>query len=381
MPLALIQSRVHSGSYLLISVSQFLVRVGLCFLLVGWFGLGAWGVLAATVSTSAVYGVALSGRELLRSAAWPTRAHLQALLHFALPFLPGGIGFLVMQHGDRFFLLKSCGEEEVAVYGLGYKLALGVGMFSLGPLYMVWSSTMYKAARSPDAPAVFGRAFSRILAAYVSVGLCLCMFKDEIVTVLGGAPYAHAAQIVGVVVAAGFFQTAAALMDAGFYVARRSGLKVGITLSATLVMSILYCVLIPPYGSMGAALATLGGFVFLAMLTWVVSQRIFSVRYEWPRLLLLLGIAGGCWLLSRYVPTTWAWSPLKFALLLSFPLLAWKIGIISSAEKVYLSGLALTMRVRLRRGRSALHRGRMRSQPSSGPRSGRSGPTPLHTSR
>src|SRR5260370_26235795 len=63
MPLSLVQSRVESRRFLVISVSQFLVRVVLCFLLVGWCRLGAWGVLSATVGTSAVYGVVLCGRE------------------------------------------------------------------------------------------------------------------------------------------------------------------------------------------------------------------------------------------------------------------------------------------------------------------------------
>ncbi len=349
MPLALFQIRVHSGRFLVISASQFLVRVLLCFLLVGGCRMGAWGVLLATVATSGVYGVALSFRELVRSGAWPDWKQIGSLLQFALPFLPGGLGFLVMQHGDRFFLLKFLGEEEVATYGLGYKLALGVGMFSLGPLYMVWSSAMYRAAREPDAPVVFGRAFTRILAAYICVGLGLCLFQDEIVRLLGGAPYAHAAAIVAVVVCACFFQSAAALMDAGLYVSRRSGLKVGITLSSTFFMSVLYCIFIPHLGSMGAALATLGGFAFLAVVTWEVSQRVFPVRYEWGRVLLLLCLAVASWGLSRLLPAAWSWAPVKLGLFLLVPALVWQLGWLSIEEKAYLSAFVQTLLATYRR--------------------------------
>jgi O-antigen/teichoic acid export membrane protein len=348
MPLALIQSRVHSGKFLVVSVSQFLSRVVLCFLLVGWFQLGAWGVLGATVCTSAVYGVVLSGREILRSGAWPKARHLGGLLLFALPFLPGGLGFLMMQHGDRFFLLKCCGEEEVATYGLGYKLALGVGMFSLGPLYMVWSSLMYQVARQPNAPSVFGRAFTRILAVYTFVGLALCLFQDEVVAVLGSGHYAHAADIIALIVLAGFFQTASSLMDAGFYVTRHSGLKVGITISATLCMSILYVILIPPLGSMGAALATLGGFASLSLITWAVSQRVFPVHYEWGRISCLVVMACVAWLLSRCIPAGWSWAPVKLAMLLAVPWLSWRAGLVAPGEKEYLLGLARVLPEKMR---------------------------------
>jgi O-antigen/teichoic acid export membrane protein len=262
------------------------------------------------------------------------------LLRFALPFLPGGLGFLMMQHGDRIFLYKCFGAEEVATYGLGYKLALGVGMFSLGPLYMVWSSWMYQVARMPEAPFIFGRAMTRILAAYVAVGLGLCLFQDEVVALLGDSRYARAAEVIPVVVLAGCFQTAAALMDAGFYVSRRSGLKVGITLSATFLMSVLYGLLIPTYGSMGAAVATLGGFACLAIVTWVITQRVFPVRYEWLRLSTLLAFVVGIWLVSWGIPASWSWAPLKLALFACLPVGAWLCGLISPAEKAYLLALA-----------------------------------------
>ena len=290
---------------------------------------------------------ALSCWELYSRGAWPRAANVFALLRFALPFLPGGLGFLLMQHGDRFFLLKCFGEEEVATYGLGYKLALGVGMFSLGPLYMVWSSSMYRAARSADAPYVFGRAFTRILAAYALVGLGLCLFQDEVVRLLGGGRYGAAVNVIGIVVLAGFCQTAAALMDAGFYVSRRSGLKLGITLSATAVMLLLYCLLIPRYGSVGAAAATLGGFAFLFLVTWVVSQRVFPVRYEWRRVFLVLVLAGGTWAVSRLVPATWSWAPVKLTLYAAVPLIAWQVGLVARAEKTYLRDIVLALRSRL----------------------------------
>ncbi len=70
------------------------------------------------------------------------------MLAFALPFLPGGLCFFILHHGDRFFLLQEGGAEEVAIYALGYKLALAVSMFSLTPLYMVWSVRMYDVAQA-----------------------------------------------------------------------------------------------------------------------------------------------------------------------------------------------------------------------------------------
>ena len=151
------------------------------------------------------------------------------------------------------------------------------------------------------------------------------------------------------VVLAGFFQTAASLMDAGFYVRRRTGLKLYITLAATAVILVLYSVLIPLYGAMGAATATLGGFAFLALCTWKVTQRIFPVEYEWGRLIDLTGLAAGLWLASRFLPAAgWAVAA-KAGLWLLWPLLVWVCGVPSAEERAYLwAGIGQAL-ARLRR--------------------------------
>jgi O-antigen/teichoic acid export membrane protein len=237
-----------------------------------------------------------------------------------------------MQNGDRFFLWK-WHEQSVGEYNLGYMAALAVSALTLGPLLQVWSAQMYTAAREADAPAIFGRTFSRILGAFLLVGLGVCLFQDEAVALLGYWKYPGAALVIAPVVLAGFFQTAASLMDAGFYIRRRTGRKLVVTLAAAAAMTALYFLLIPSGGEVGAALATLGGFTLLAALTYGATRRIFPVRYEWTRLTAAVGIAAGLWLASRTLPAA-AWAlPIKAALWLLWPLSLWAFGFVSAAEK------------------------------------------------
>ncbi len=332
-PLTLLQARVESVRFVVISISQFLLRIALCVLFVKYMHGGVAGALASSVVVGALFGLVLCTGEWARSRAYPDLQKLRALLGFALPLVPGGLCFFILHHGDRFFLLRYSTMQDVGTYSLGYKLAMAVGMFSLAPLYMVWSSQMYKAAQSDDAPVIFGAVFTRILAAYLLMALALALFQDEVIRLLGGAPYASSAAVVAPVLLACFFQSAASLMDAGLYVQHRMGLKLGITLATTPVMLLMYALLIPSYGSMGAAIGTAIGFAFLAVCTWAVSQRVFPVRYEWTRLAALLFLAISLWLLSRLLPVAWwAW-PVKAGLWLLCPVLVWFTGLMSQGEK------------------------------------------------
>ena len=339
VPLSLLQARVESVRFVIINVSQFMLRIALCVLFVKYLHGGVAGALASSVVIGVLFGLALCLREVIRSPGRPDLHKLRGLLRFALPLVPGGLCFFILHHGDRFFLLRYRDMQDVGTYALGYKLALAAGMFSLSPLYMVWSSQMYKAAQGDDAPAVFGAAITRILAAYLFVALALALFQEEVVRLLGGTAYERAAAVVAPVLLACFFQSAATLMDSGLYVRHRMGLKLGITLATTAVMLLMYALLIPSYGSMGAAIATLIGFAFLAVCTWAVSRRVFPIRYEWPRLAALLALAIGLWLASRMLPVAWWVWPVKASLWLLAPVLVWCSGLMSPDEKAQVRAL------------------------------------------
>ncbi|MFO0842178.1 MAG: oligosaccharide flippase family protein [Gemmataceae bacterium] len=349
LPLTLIQARVESGTYVVVVVAQFLVRVGLCILLVRGLRWGVPGALAATAITGVVFGLGLSARELARGIAWPSVSHLRAMVAFALPLLPSGACFFVLHNGDRFFLRAYSTSAEIGTYARGYKLAMVVRLFSLVPLYMVWSSRMYAAAEGPDAPSLFGRAFTRILAAYLWAGLGVCLFAPEVIGVLGGAGYAGAAAVVPPIVLACGLQAATTLMDAAFFLRRRTNVKLMVTAAATAVMLVLYAALIPPLGTAGAAVATLGGFAFLAPATYLATQRIFPVRYEWRRLALLCGLTAALGAAGWPLPA-WGWAvAAKAALLLAAPVLAWHANLVAADEKGYLNDLRRLALSRLRR--------------------------------
>ncbi len=333
IPLVLMQARLESGFYVLATVGTFFCRVVLAVLAVAVLGWGIWGVLGATAASSLIFGVVLTVRELSRGSFRPDLAKLREVVRYALPFVPGGLCFFVLHNGDRFFLVKCVSDDELGLYALGYKLAAVVSTLSIVPLYKVWSARMYDAFKAPDAPAVVGRVFSGILGAYLFMGMGLCLFQHEVLAVLGSEAFAPATAFVRPLVLAYFFMAAADLMDAAFYVCRRTGRKPWIAAASTATMFALYAWLIPQYGAMGAALATLFGFLFHAAMTFAVSQRVFRVQYEPFRLAMMLSLAIVLTLASPLVGSGLAGFIGKSALWAAWPVVLWSWGIITEEEK------------------------------------------------
>jgi O-antigen/teichoic acid export membrane protein len=291
----------------------------------------------------------LLGLEAWQGIAWPDRDTLRAMLAFALPFVPAGLCFFVLNSGDRFFLVRWVSKEEVGIYGLGYRLATLVGVFSLTPLFRVWSARMHDAARMPDGAATFARMTTYLVAAYIFVGLGLCLFAEETIVLFAGPAFVSAATIVPPVVLANGFQGASVLFDGAFYVRRQTHRKLGIAFASTVVMLLLYAMWIPWWGIHGAALATLVGYVFHAGLTCAVAQRVFAVQYEWGRLAALLFFACALWLAGQWLDRAWWLLPGRLGLWLLLPALLWAGGVISVDEKE-------TVSAGIRRALSAMRR-------------------------
>ncbi len=334
MPLALIQARVESAIYVIVVVAQFLFRIGLCIFLVRVLHWGALGALSATALSGVLFGLALSLRELSRGVEWPDWKQLREIVRFTLPLLPGGLCFFILHNGDRFFFLRhGIGFDEIGTYSLGYKLAMTVKIFSLMPLYMVWSSQMYAVAKEPDAGVTFGRMTTRVLSAVLLVGLGMGLFAREAVVILGDTKFGSAADIVAPILVVCLLQSAVMMMDAAFYLRHRTGQKLGVTIASTVVILILYEWLIPLEGGKGAALATIGGFGFLFLSTHWTTQRLFPIRFEWGRLAAMVGLCVGLWLIGRDLPLTWWAIPAKVGLLASVPSIAWWTGLLRESEK------------------------------------------------
>ena len=350
MPLTLIQARVESAVYVVVVVAQFLFRIGLCIFLVRILHWGPLGALTATAVCGVFFGVTLSLRELGRGIAWPGWERLREMVRFALPLLPGGLCYMILHNGDRFFFLRhGIGLGEIGTYSLGYKLAMTVKIFSLMPLYMVWSSQMYAVAKQPDASVVFGRMTTRILSAVLFVGLGMALFAPEVVAILAKPKFGPAADIVAPILVVCLLQSAVMMADAGFYLRHRTRTKMGVTIASTVLILVLYEVLIPRMGGQGAALATIGGFGFLLVATLVAGQRFFFIRYEWGRLALLVGLTVGLWTAGRELPRTWQGTSAKVGLLASVPAIIWWTGLLREAEKQQLREMAGRAATMLRR--------------------------------
>ncbi|MDP2736011.1 MAG: polysaccharide biosynthesis C-terminal domain-containing protein, partial [bacterium] len=98
------------------------------------------------------------------------------------------------------------------------------------------------------------------------------------------AKYAEAETIVPIIVAASVLQALFDIPSKGIYLQGKTGYLLPLfTIPAGLNIALNF-VLIPRFGMMGAAWATLVGYAVMIILTLAISQRIYHIPYQYGRI-------------------------------------------------------------------------------------------------
>lgn len=288
-----LQSSLRSVLYMGVFISRAIFSVFLNIWMVYYLRWGLKGVLLATLLHTGIYAVGLCLYVLYEAGLRFDKNKLKAMLKFGLPLVPGAVAMFFLNNGDRYFLNIYSSKADIGVYGLAYKLGTLILTIILYPFGKIWSVTMVDMGKGPEGPKSLGAVGTYLLLVSAFFTLALSLLSPYVLHVVTTPAYWGAAKLIPVIAAAYVFYTFATVIDASFYLTKRTMSKpVILSLSFVLVFG-LYRWLIPIHGVMGAAWATLGGFIGYALIAFVFAQRTYRIEYEIKRLagIVLLGTA------------------------------------------------------------------------------------------
>jgi len=320
-PQALMQARTQSWFFVATRLFQFFLTIGLNLLLLVHYHMGLPGVMRATAISAAVPAALLVGVTLRREGLAFSWDVARQMLRFGLPFVPAGLLGMVMSFSDRYLLNAYASSHALGIYSLGTKFGMLLSMVVLEPFTRIWTPFQMEVIHRENARVIFGRVLTYVLALTVWFGLTLALLARDVLSVVSAPAYLGAARVVPVSCLAWVFWGASLVFDGAIYISKRTAYKPLLLGAAAVSSVILNIVLIPRVGMMGAAWATCGAYGLFAALTWVVANRLYSIPYEFGRVIKLLGAAVGLYALSTLVVGAgWPQVALRAALALSFPL-------------------------------------------------------------
>lgn len=348
LPGTYIRALEKSGWFATLEVSVLVFSLGLNIVFIAVFKLGLFGVLLSSALTAALQAVVLTGWMLSRVGITFRGGVLRQLMNYGMPLILSNAALFTLNFSDRYFLQHFRSLSDVGVYAVGYKFGFTINYLLVLPFSSMWQARMYIVHQRPDHAKIFGQVFVlySILLTYAALGLA--MFSSEVVRLMVDPQFSAAEPVVAIVAGAYALCGIAYCARTGTFVTGKTGVLASLSVAIAILNLTLNWVLIPRAGMLGAAWATLASFAALAAVNYWFSQRVIRLPLGIWRVVSALALACGLYLVPLW------WSPaqigpaiaFKSALLLLFPLLLWKGGLLSAAEMETVSAFAGVLKKR-----------------------------------
>jgi O-antigen/teichoic acid export membrane protein len=282
----------RSVAYVTATMSNLFLTVAATLTLVVGLDMGPLGVIVGNFTGTLVVYAVLVGYRREQLGLQFDRRLLRAMNRWGVPLVPSALFLWVTNFSDRFFLVKLTDAHEVGLYSVGVRIASAMVLL-LTAFRTAWPAFAYSIQDDNEAKRAYAYVLTYLvlLTSWVATGLTL--LSPWLVRWLAAPAFESASRVVGPLAFAAVALAGYIVVVIGVGRMRRTQFNWVVTGAAALVNVTLNLILIPRYGMMGAAIATVAAFttMFWGMSWW--AQRMFPVPYQWRRVVTaaLAGVA------------------------------------------------------------------------------------------
>jgi O-antigen/teichoic acid export membrane protein len=298
LPFVLIRAENRSVLFVTVNAAKLIVTLSLNILFVVYLRMGIKGVLISNIIATSATAVVLSGYLVQRVGVRFSREKFRQLLHFGSSIVPWSLASFVLVFSDRFFLNYYTNTTTVGIYSLAYKFAFLLSVLAYTPFETVWTAQRFEIAKQPDAQEVFARVFLYVNVVVGVLGLVICLFIRDFLSVMSSHSFLSAYRLVPLLIAAQVVFIWAAYWNTGIYVSGRTRVMASGSLVLVAITLLFNFLLIPRFGGFGAAWATIAAYTARFLWIYVFSQRYYPIRYDWTDIVKLYGALGSAVALS-----------------------------------------------------------------------------------
>jgi O-antigen/teichoic acid export membrane protein len=272
----------RSAAFVSASIANILVTVGATLILVVALDKGPIGVIVGNFTgTLAVYAVLVMYRREQLGLEFD-RKLLREMNTFGLPLVPSALFLWVTNFSDRIFLVKLADTQEVGLYSVGVRIASALVLL-LTAFRLAWPAFAYSIEDESAARRTYAYVLTYLVVVTTWAATGLALLSPWIVRWIAAPAFEESSRVVGPLAFSTVAFAGYLVVAIGVGRSRRTQFNWVVTGVAAIVNIGLNLILIPPYGMMGAAIATIAAYttMFVGMAWW--SQRIYPVAYQWRR--------------------------------------------------------------------------------------------------
>lgn len=335
IPLALLRAYQKPIQFAFFSLFRLLSSISFILYFVLVKGEGVLGVLKGGLFASIATWMILSPVVLRHVRFSFSTRILRQLLSFGLPLVPSGLAIWILTLSDRYFLQYFSTLEQVGLYSLGYKLGTLISVLVVAPFTLAWGPLMFSVQKQSNAKAIYSTVLTYFLFIAAFLGLCFSLYARPLLQKIAMPEYLSSHIVVFPITCSYILYGVYMIFTVGATLSKKTKLLALATGFAACVNLGLNLLLVPRYGVMGAAFATILSYFSMAVLMFVASSRVYFIQYEFRRVGKIAFVTLSIFALSLLTHRLSFWLEIscKTILIVSYPFFLSLLRFFSEDEK------------------------------------------------
>lgn len=277
--------------FVLISFIKLLMQLGLNIYFIVFLEMKVLGVLYSTLISGIIVSLYLIPNLIKNVGFRYSKEKSLSMIRFGLPLVLSGFASFYLQFSDRFFIKYYSNLSEVGLYSLGYKFGFLLIVLAYTPFSKAWDVQRYNIYKRENAREIYQKVFVLISSVLITVGFFLSIWGRDFIRIMASPEFGSAYKVIPIIVLAFIIRAWASYLNLGIFVAEKTvDIAIG-TYIAAITVTIFCYLLIPSYGAIGAAYATL--IAFIVRFFWIKyrSYQYYHMGLVWKKPLLFLLLA------------------------------------------------------------------------------------------
>ena len=209
---------------------------------------------------------------------------LKRMLYYAFPILISGLAYTINETFDKilldFLLPESIAKTQIGMYSACYKLAVFMTLFSVSYKLAIEPFFFSEADKNSSK-----KNYALVLETFVIIGSSILVFVVVTLDLLkvifiGDKEYWKAMHIVPIILLANFCLGIYQNLSVWYKVTDRTKFAAYISLTGACMTLIINIFLIPIYGYLGSAIATLIAYLTMAILSYLIGKKYYPIPYN-----------------------------------------------------------------------------------------------------
>jgi len=260
------------------SISTILVTVSM---LTGFKGSGEVVLIALGISNllSALYLFYSLGIRKYLAVSHVRKKVISKMLHYALPLIPTGLSWWVMNVSDRTIISITLGLSANGIYAVANKY-VGIYMSLFSILAMSFTESASKHINKKDGAMFISKVFNASIRLFGSIGLVLIAFCPLIINTFIGKEFRSAKQYVPILIASAFLSSAVSLLGAVYIAMKKTKAVASIAVMAAIMNFAFTFLLIGYIKIYAAAIATLLSFLIILIQRSINIKKYITIQFD-----------------------------------------------------------------------------------------------------